>query len=151
MNLWICLVTMCTTCIGAFITSIIINRKRAGDKFGWIAPDGRLFECGANGHRTLASQLVGELHPSPNPEKSLMSRGWVKYSKTYDKQTKRPCFTIGTGENRELTDAQIEVLERLGFDRLLDFSSCQFEKQLIQECREDGMTDEEISRWMKEI
>lgn len=151
MSPWTYLAVMCTACIGAFIASILLNRETAGDRFGWIAPDGRIFECRANGHSALSKQLVGEIHSCPNPEKHLINRGWVKYSKVYSRQTKNYCFTLGVGDNKEPTDAQIEILEQMGFDRLLEFSSCEFEQQLIQECREMGMSDEEIESWMKEI
>lgn len=36
-------------------------------------------------------------------------------------------------------------------DPLLHDGLSQFERQLIQECREDGMSDSEIRKWMQEI
>lgn len=36
-------------------------------------------------------------------------------------------------------------------DDLLDNCISDFEKKLILQCREDGMTDEEIAKWLKEI
>lgn len=151
MSPWTYLTVMCTVCIGTFITSIIVYRRSAGERFGWISPDGRIFKCGPNGHASLAKQLVGEVHPTSNPEKHLMGRGWVKFSKACGKQTKNPHFSVGIGENKKLTDAQIVILEQMGFDRLLEFSSYQFERQIIQGCREIGMSDDEIVSWMKEI
>lgn len=36
-------------------------------------------------------------------------------------------------------------------DTLLHDGLSQFERQLIQECRDDGMSDSEIREWMQEI
>ena len=36
-------------------------------------------------------------------------------------------------------------------DELLQEGLNEFEKQFILECREDGMTDEDIQRWLQEI
>lgn len=36
-------------------------------------------------------------------------------------------------------------------DALLHDGLSQFERQLIQECREDGMSDSEIQEWLREI
>lgn len=36
-------------------------------------------------------------------------------------------------------------------DKLINSNTTDFERKLIKECREDGMTDEEISAWLKEI
>ena len=36
-------------------------------------------------------------------------------------------------------------------DVLLDDCACEFERRLITQCREDGMSDEEIAEWLKEI
>ena len=36
-------------------------------------------------------------------------------------------------------------------DVLLTECTCEFERRLIIQCREDGMSDEEIAEWLKEL
>ncbi len=82
-------------------------------KFGWIAPDGRFFECGYGGHTSVAERIVGEIQHVFDPEQHLEGLGWAK---VYKGVIGRERYTIGMGTGKKLTDAQLKTVQYLGLD-----------------------------------
>lgn len=82
-------------------------------KFGWIAPDGRYFQCDYGGHHHLATKIVGEMERVWDVERHLEDHGWAKIFKSYEYRTR---YAVGMGEGQKLTDAQIKTLQGMGLD-----------------------------------
>ena len=90
-----------------------VERKKPVSKFGWLAPDGRFFNCDYGGHSYLADKIVGEIQRVTNPERHLEDLGWAKVLSggSTGKQ-----YAIGMGLEKKLTDAQLKTLQRMGLD-----------------------------------
>jgi hypothetical protein len=82
-------------------------------KFGWIAPDGRFFGCGYGGHTSEARRIVGEIRDIRDPERHLENLGWAKVFKGLEARER---YSVGMGEGKKLTDAQLVELQRMGLD-----------------------------------
>ena len=82
-------------------------------KFGWIAPDGRFFGCGYGGHTSEARRIVGEIRDIRDPERHLENLGWAKVFKGMEERSR---YSVGMGEGKKLTDAQLKELQRMGLD-----------------------------------
>ena len=90
-----------------------IKKKVPEAKFGWIAPDGRYFQCNYGGHSTLARRIVGEVQHISDPEQHLEGLEWVKvFSGTGTEKR----YTVGMGTGKKLTDAQLRTLQEEGLD-----------------------------------
>lgn len=90
-----------------------IEKKAPETKFGWIAPDGRYFQCEYGGHSSLAREIVGKIQHISDPEQHLEGLGWVKvFSGTGTGKR----YTVGMGVGKKLTDAQLKTLQREGLD-----------------------------------
>ena len=70
-----------------------------------------------------------------------------------EKETKTTKHTLGSYNPFATKKAIVKALQQPAeeADPLLHDGLSQFERQLIQECREDGMSDSEIREWMQEI
>lgn len=89
------------------------DKKESKTKFGWIAPDGRFFGCGYGGHTSLAREIVGDIQSISDPEQHLENLGWAKVFKGIEVKER---YSIGMGEGKKLTDAQLRGLESMGLD-----------------------------------
>lgn len=82
-------------------------------KFGWLAPDGRFFNCEYGAHSHAAKKIAGELIPVPDPERYLEDNGWARvFSGTITGRR----YAIGMGAGKKLTDEQLKALQSLGLD-----------------------------------
>lgn len=80
-------------------------------KYGWLAPDGRFFNCDYGGHSHLASKIVGDVVYVANPEKHLEDNGWAKIlnGRSWGK-----AYYVGMGIGKKLTNNQVKTLESMG-------------------------------------
>lgn len=80
-------------------------------KYGWLAPDGRLFKCDYGGHSYLADKIVGDVEYVANPERRLEEMGWAKilHGGSFGKR-----YAIGMEVDKKLTDEQIKTLQKIG-------------------------------------
>lgn len=93
--------------------------EKPTSKYGWIAPDGRYFQCEYSGHRDLASKIVGALEDVWDAEKYLEEKGWAKVFKGMETRTH---YSVGMGLNKKLTDAQFKTLQREGLENSIGVS-----------------------------
>lgn len=96
------------------------TQSKAKSKFGWIAPDGRYFQCEYGGHASLASDIVGEIEYVPDAEIHLEKLGWAKI---HSGACSGVPYSIGMGQGKRLTTAQITTLQREGLDHAYDIAS----------------------------
>lgn len=89
------------------------TKEKPETKYGWIAPDGRYFNCDYGGHSSLARKIVGEIQDIADPERHLEALGWAKVFKGVEARER---YTVGMGERKKLTDAQLKTLQREGLD-----------------------------------
>ena len=87
------------------------NKKPPVFKWGWLAPDGRLFRCDYGGHSNLADKICGEIQHIANPERHLEEMGWAKilHGGSFGKR-----YAVGMGIDKKLTDAQLKTLQQIG-------------------------------------
>lgn len=90
-----------------------VERKKPEEKYGWLAPDGRFFNCDYGGHSHLAGKIVGEIQHVHDPERHLEDLGWAKVLSGTINRTR---YTIGMGLDKKLTDAQLKTLKRMKLD-----------------------------------
>lgn len=88
------------------------------EKYGWISPDGRYFQCNYGGHSDLASTIVGSIEDIFDPEQHLENLGWAKIF--HNSMNAQSTYAIGMGYEKRLTDDQIKTLDRE------DLLGCQF-------------------------
>ena len=89
-------------------------------KYGWIAPDGRMFGCEYGGHDSCARKIVGEIQHISDPERFLEDAGWAKvFSATHTGKR----YAVGMGLHQKLTDAQFKTLQRMRLDGATGVSS----------------------------
>ena len=94
-------------------------KERPAAKFGWVAPDGRFFNCDYGGHTNLASRIVGEISYISDPERYLEELGWAKiYSGTGTGKR----YSVGMGRGKKLTDSQLKTMQGMGLDRAYGIS-----------------------------
>ena len=97
-----------------------IDKGAPETKFGWIAPDGRYFQCDYGGHSSLARGIVGEIQHISDAEQHLEGLGWVKvFSGTGTGKR----YTAGMGFGKKLTNDQLKTLQREGLDNAGGVSS----------------------------
>lgn len=82
-------------------------------KYGWLAPDGRFFNCEYGGHSNLADRIVGDIEKIYNPERHLEDLGWAKI---LHGGSTRKRYAVCMGLEKKLTDAQLKTLQREGLD-----------------------------------
>lgn len=82
-------------------------------KYGWIAPDGRIFRCDYGGHSSLAGRIVGDLEYVADPERHLEDLGWAKVMSGSHAGER---YSIGMGLGKKLTDAQIRAIQSEGLE-----------------------------------
>ena len=87
--------------------------KKPETKFGWIAPYGKFFGCEYGGHARLAERIVGKVQDIRDPERHLENLGWAKVFKGIEGRER---YSVGMGEGKKLTDAQLRELQRNGLD-----------------------------------
>lgn len=92
--------------------NVPVTEKRE-TKFGWLAPDGRFFGCDYGGHTSLAGRIVGEIQDVFDPERHLENLGWAKVFRGPDARER---YSVGMGEGKKLTDAQLRELQRMELD-----------------------------------
>lgn len=88
-------------------------REKPVVKFGWLAPDGRFFNCQYGGHSNLADKVVGDIQYIANPERHLEELGWAKVLSGGGTGKQ---YAIGMGIEKKLTDAQLKTLQRMELD-----------------------------------
>lgn len=96
------------------------TREPEKSKFGWIAPDGRYFQCDYGGHSHLATKIVGEMESVLNAERHLEDHGWAKIFKPVETRER---YAVGMGMKQKLTDAQVKTLQRMGLDHAYGVSA----------------------------
>ena len=89
------------------------TREQEKPKYGWIAPDGRYFQCDYGGHSHLATKIVGEMEAVLDAELHLEEHGWAKIFKPLPTRER---YAVGMGTDQRLTDRQLATLKRLGLD-----------------------------------
>ena len=89
------------------------TREQEKPKYGWIAPDGRYFQCDYGGHSHLATKIVGEMESVLDTERHLEEHGWAKIFKPLPTRER---YAVGMGTDQRLTDRQLATLKRLGLD-----------------------------------
>lgn len=95
------------------------TRKRPHvPKFGWLAPDGRYFQCNYGAHSALADEIVGSIEYVQNSEQHLEMLGWCRIARGFHKP-----YMVCMGEGKKLTDKQIKTLEREKLTDSLDYIS----------------------------
>lgn len=77
------------------------------EHLGWIAPDGRYFQCGYGGHSALATQIVGSLTPIDDASKYLEDHGWVA---VFRNPLRGKRYMVGMGKNHQMNDKQAQTL-----------------------------------------
>ena len=82
------------------------------DTYGYVAPDGRYFQCGYGGHAQLARKIVGSLEEIRDPGRFLEDRGWLVI--LHDPIRPQNKYAIGMGAGKYMTDAQLLKLQKLG-------------------------------------
>ena len=90
------------------------TKREPETKYGWIAPDGRYFNCDYGGHSSLARKIVGEIQDIADPERHLEEIGWAKIFRGIEARER---YTVGMGQQKKLTDEQVRTLQREGLDR----------------------------------
>lgn len=83
------------------------NNCEIQEYLGWIAPDGRYFQCGYGGHREMARQIVGSLTPVDDARRYLEDHGWAVIFRN-PLAGKR--YMVGMGQNQHLNDKQAKTL-----------------------------------------
>lgn len=83
-------------------------------KYGWLAPDGRFFNCDYGGHSYLADKIVGDIEYVANPERHLEENGWAKILSGSCNGSR---YTIAMGIGKKLTDAQLKTLQKMDLDK----------------------------------
>lgn len=99
---------------------IPVEKKPEPMKYGWLAPDGRFFNCEYGGHSNLASKIVGDIQYIANPERHLEELGWAKI---LSGSINRSRYTVGMDYGKKLTDAQLKTLIKMGLDKSYGVSS----------------------------
>lgn len=99
---------------------IPVNKEPPKSKYGWIAPDGRFFNCDYGGHSSLANKIVGDIQYVANPERHLEELGWAKVLSGRINSSR---YTIGMDYGKKLTDAQLKTITRMGLDDAYGVSS----------------------------
>ena len=79
-------------------------------KYGYIAPDGRYFQCKYFGHSDLERKIVGELEEVDNPQEYLYDKGWLCI---YHDPFGKGQYAIAMGYRKHMTDAQLKRLDAL--------------------------------------
>lgn len=74
---------------------------------GWIATDGRFFQCGYGGHRSLAEKIVGELFPVDDARRYLEEHGWAA---VFRNPLGGKRYMVGMGKNQQMNDKQSQTL-----------------------------------------
>lgn len=97
------------------VTKLTPEKKKEIMKYGWLAPDGRFFNCDYGGHSNLADKIVGDIQYIANPERHLEELGWAKIMSGGRNVGKR--YSIGMDWGGKLTDAQFKTLTRMGLDK----------------------------------
>ena len=69
--------------------------------------------CGYGGHTSEARRIVGEIRDIRDPERHLENLGWAKVFKGLEARER---YSVGMGEGKKLTDAQLVELQRMGLD-----------------------------------
>lgn len=80
------------------------------EHLGWIAPDGRYFQCGYGGHSALATQIVGSLTPIDDASKYLEDHGWVA---VFRNPLRGKRYMVGMGKGRQMNDKQAQTLLKI--------------------------------------
>lgn len=93
---------------------IPVEKKPEPMKYGWLAPDGRFFNCNYGGHSNLADKIVGDIQYVSNPERHLEELGWAKILSGGGYTGKQ--YAIGMDLDKKLTDEQLKTLTRMGLD-----------------------------------
>lgn len=100
--------------------NVPIEKPQPPKKFGWIAPDGRYFQCDYGGHSHLATKIVGEMESVLNPERHLEDHGWAKIFRPVETRER---YAVGMGMKQKLTNAQVKTLQRMGLDHAYGVSA----------------------------
>lgn len=85
---------------------------KAADVYGFVAPDGRYFQCGYGGHSELARKIVGSVEKIDDARRHLEDRGWLAIY--HDPTRADQKYAVGMGFGKHMTDAQLLRLHKLG-------------------------------------
>ena len=96
------------------------TREPEKPKYGWIAPDGRYFQCDYGGHSHLATKIVGEMESVFDAELHLEGHGWAKIFKPI---WTRKLYAVGMRSNHSLTDRQLATIKNLGLENAYGISN----------------------------
>lgn len=83
------------------------DRHEIQEHLGWIAPDGRYFQCGYGGHSALATQIVGSLTPIDDASKYLEDHGWAA---VFRNPLGGKRYMVGMGKGWQMNDKQAQTL-----------------------------------------
>lgn len=84
--------------------------KPSDSKYGYIAPDGRYFQCEYFGHSALERKIVGELEEVDNPQQYLYDKGWLCI---YHDPFGHGQYAIAMGHKKHMTNEQLHRLDVL--------------------------------------
>ena len=86
------------------------DRHEIQEHLGWIAPDGRYFQCEYGGHSALATQIVGSLTPIDDAGKYLEDNGWAA---VFRNPLGGKRYMVGMGKGRQMNDKQAQTLLKI--------------------------------------